>query len=101
MWTMYKLKAKKVQLVDEADGIGDLPRERDNWYKYSKAQDTSQQQVGKYQHLLLPRFSAIPCGTQLTSERLASLDVGDMLLPEERVLFNEIMLNQEGVISFE
>ena len=101
VWTMYKSKAKKVQPVDEADGIGDPPGGRDDWYERSKARDTPQQQVGEYQHLLLPRFSAIPRGTRLTSERLASLDVGDMLLPEERVLFDEMMLNREGVISFE
>ena len=36
---MYKLKAKKVQLVNEANGIGNPLREKDNWYKRSKAQD--------------------------------------------------------------
>ena len=39
VWTMYKLKAKKVQLVNEANGIGNPLREKDNWYKRSKAQD--------------------------------------------------------------
>ena len=93
VWTMYKLKAKKVQPINKANGIDNPPKGKDNWYEHSKAQDTPQQQVGKYQHLLLPRFSAIPYKTRLTSERLASLDVRDMLLPKEKVLFNEMMLN--------
>ena len=34
-------------------------------------------------------------------KRLVSFDVGDMLLSKERVLFDKMMLNQEGVIFFE
>ena len=48
VWTMYKLKAKKVQLVNEADEIGNSLGGRDDWYKRSKARDTPQQQVGEY-----------------------------------------------------
>ena len=39
---MYKSKAKKVQLVDEADGIGNPLGGRDNWYEYLKARDIPQ-----------------------------------------------------------
>ena len=97
---MYKSKAKKMQPINKANGINDPLKGKDNWYECLKAQDTPQQQVRKYQHLLLPRFSAIPCRTRLTLERLTRLDVGNMLFPKEKMLFNEMMLNQEGVISF-
>jgi len=39
---MYKSKAKKVQSINEADEIGNPLGKRNNWYKYSKAQDISQ-----------------------------------------------------------
>ena len=39
---MYKSKVKKVQLVDEADGIGNFPRGRNDWYKCLKVQDILQ-----------------------------------------------------------
>ena len=34
---IYKLKAKKVQLVDKVNGISNLSGERDDWYEHSKA----------------------------------------------------------------
>ena len=40
MWMIYKSKAKKVQLVDKANGISNSLKGRNNWYKHSKAQDT-------------------------------------------------------------
>ena len=39
----YKTKVKKVQLVDEADGIGKVPGGVADWYKRSKAKDTPQE----------------------------------------------------------
>ena len=98
---MYKSKAKKMQPINKANGINDPLKGKDNWYECLKAQDTPQQQVGEYEHLLLLWFLAIPYEIWLTLKRLTSLDVGNMLFPKERVLFNEMMLNWKGVISFE
>lgn len=98
---MYKSKAKKVQPVNEADQIGEAPGGKDDWYERSRVRDTQQDQHGRFQHLLLPRFSNLPRGSRLTPERLAKLNVGSTLWPEERALFNEMMLNREGAIAFE
>ena len=57
---VYKLKAKKVQLVNRNDKIRRGLKGRSNQYKRFKAQDTLQEQVGKYQDYLLPRFTTIP-----------------------------------------
>ena len=76
---IYKLKAKKVQLINRNDKIRKGLRGRFNQYKRFKARDTLQEQVGEYQDYLLLRFTAILRGSCLTLERLAKLDIRDQL----------------------
>ena len=99
--TAYKKKAQKVQPVDANDGTGDGPGGRRDWYKRSRVRDTPQEHTGKYKEHLLPRIASFPRGSRLTPERLASLDCGKWLWPEERAMFEEIMMNREGAIAFE
>ncbi len=97
----YKTKDKKVQPVDEADGVGNVPGGRRDWYERSKARDVPQEQFGRYQHHLIPRFSDIPRQSRLTPERMKELDIGDMLQPAERELLEEMLINREKVLAFE
>jgi hypothetical protein len=100
--TAYKKKAQKVQPVDANDGTGDGPGGRRDWYKRSRARDTPQEHTGKYKEHLLLRIASFPRGSRLTPERLASLDCGKWLWPEEeRAMFEEIIMNREGAIAFE
>ncbi len=98
---MYKKKAQKVQPVDANDGTGDPPGGRFDWYQRSKARDYKQPHTGKYKDFLLPRITPIPRGSRLTPERLKALDVGAWLWPEERAMFDELMINREGAIAFD
>ena len=45
---VYKTKDKKVQPVDEADRVGNVPRGRRDQYKRSKARDVPQEQFKRY-----------------------------------------------------
>ena len=101
VYTMYKPKSKKVLPVDRGDGKGEKPGGREDWYERAKLRETSQEQVGKYREHLIPRFSDIPRGSRLTPERLAKLDVGDEITAEERLLFEEMLLNREKAIAFD
>ena len=99
--TLYKRKAQKVRPVDANDGTGEGPGGHPDWYERSKTRDFPQPHVGKYAEYLLPRISKLPRGSRLTPERLRSLDVGDWLWPEERAMFDEMMINREEAIAFE
>ena len=76
---IYKLKAKKVQLVNRNDKIRRGLGRQFNQYKRFKAQDTPQEQVSKYQDYLLSRVTIILRGSRLILERLAKLDTKDQL----------------------
>ena len=99
--TLYKRKDKKVRPVNANDGTGEGPGGRRDWYERSKARDTPQPQEGKYKEYLLPRIASFPRGSRLTPERLASLDCGKWLWPDERAMFDEMMLNREGAVAFD
>ena len=68
--SIYKPKAKKVQLVNKNNKIRKGLKGQFNQYKRFKAQDTLQEQVGKYQDYLLLCFTAIPRGLYLILKRL-------------------------------
>ena len=76
---IYKLKAKKVQLINRNDKIRKGLRGRFNQYKRFKARDTLQEQVGEYQDYLLLYFTAILKGSCLILKRLVKLDIRDQL----------------------
>jgi hypothetical protein len=48
----------------------------------------------------MPKFSDISRGLQLTSERLESIVIGDILLENERRLLVEMLYNWEKAIAF-
>ena len=76
---VYKLKAKKVRLVNGNDKIRRGLGGQFNQYKRFKAQDTPQEQVGEYQDYLLLCFIVILRGSCLILEQLAKLDTKDQL----------------------
>jgi hypothetical protein len=101
VYTLYKPKSKKVQPVDIGDEKGEKPGGREDWYERAKLRETPQEQEGKYKDHLIPRFCDIPRGSRLTPERVKKLDVGEEITPEERDLFEEMLLNREKAIAFD
>jgi len=99
--TAYKPKHKKVRPQDVNDGTGEGPGGKPDWYKRSQTRFKEQPPEGKYARHLLPRIAPFPKGSRLTTERLQSINVGAWLWPEERRLFDEMMLNREGVMAFD
>ena len=76
---VYKLKAKKVQLVNKNNSIRERFRGQSNQYKRFKVRDTLQAQVSEYQDYLLLYFTAILRGSRLTLKQLANLNTRDQL----------------------
>lgn len=97
----YKTKDKKIQPVDEADGIGKPPGGRRDWYERAKLRETPQEQFGKYRQHIIPRFCDIPRRSRLTPTRMKELDVGDSLWPAEREFLEEVLIAREKVFAFE
>ncbi len=50
---------------------------------------------------MLPRIAAIPRGSRFTLERLKALDVGTWLWEDEKAVFEELMINWEGAVTFD
>jgi ribonuclease HI len=101
VYTMYTPKSKKVLPVDFGYEKGEKPGGREDWYERAKLRESPQEQVGKYKDHLIPRFCDIPRGSRLTPERLKKLDVGEEITTEERVFFEEMMLNREKAMAFD
>ena len=99
--TMYKPKGKKVQLVNISNRTGDTPSGRRDQYLRSKERNIPQEYVSKYKDYLLPRTYRIPRGSRLTPERLKQLNIRKWLLPKERGIFNEIVINYKLAITFD
>ncbi|EKD17634.1 hypothetical protein MBM_04003 [Drepanopeziza brunnea f. sp. 'multigermtubi' MB_m1] len=76
---IYKTKDKKIRPINEADGV--------------KAVLSGKQ-------YLFPRIADIPRSFRITLERIANLDVGNILRLKEKDLFKKMMLSKEKSIAF-
>jgi RNase H-like domain found in reverse transcriptase/Reverse transcriptase (RNA-dependent DNA polymerase) len=101
--TMYKRKAEKVRPVDSSQSDGSIPGGRDDWRERAIAREREQGKHiprGKFDHWLYPRTADFEREVRMTSKRLASLQIGDMLTPQERELFIECLYNREASLSW-
>ena len=98
---VYKSKAKKVCPVDANDGTGSALGGKSDWYERLKERDVVQEQIGRFKEYLLPCFTKVPRGTQLTRERLDKMDIGVWLWEDERKMVEEMLVNREGALAFD
>ena len=96
----YKTKDKKVQSINKANRIDNIPRGQRDQYKRSKLRGTPQEQFGKYQEYIIPRFSNIPRRLYLTPKRLKELNIRDTLQPIKREFLEEVLITREKVFTF-
>jgi hypothetical protein len=71
----YKLKAKKVWLIDMNNKIRDGLRDLIDWYTRAKLREYKQEHVKKYKDHLLLKIIIILRGSRLTLKRLKALNV--------------------------
>jgi hypothetical protein len=56
--------------------------------------------TGPFDHILRPKFSAIPRGSHLTKGSLAQMDVAELQPMDAKLLF-EMLFNREAAIMFD
>jgi hypothetical protein len=96
---LYKRKGLKVQPVDEAHAGGKRPAGDADWRQRRIEREISQN-AGRYSGYIVPKFSTIQRGSRLTSARIAKMEIGKSLTPEERELLLEVLFNREAAIAF-
>lgn len=103
--TLYKRKADKVRPVDSSDTGGQVPGGRDDWKARAWARlegiakdntDTQSECHG----ILIPRTTRTPVGTRLTEERASRLIIGDGVLPDEKRLLLQCLMNREAALAW-
>ena len=58
-------------------------------------------QKGKFAGLIIGKFLDIPCRFKIIPEQLDKIIIKEDLQPEERELFNEIIMNYEVAIAYD
>ncbi|KAK6215417.1 putative gag-pol poly protein [Colletotrichum tabaci] len=102
--TMYKRKDQKVQPVDDAPSDGSTPDGDPHWKlkKLEEIKDKLQDRSGPFGDLITPKFSIIEPGSRLTNDRLETiLKDCQHLLPREKELFKQILLNREKALAWD
>ena len=98
--TLYKKKADKVRPVSRLHEGGLRPGGKGNWYV--EAISKEYYKLGSaYAGWLIPKFSDIEQGLQLTEKRIKKLKVGSNLSAEEHDVFLEVLFNREAGIAFD
>jgi hypothetical protein len=98
--TAYKTKANKVWLVDSSKMDSSKPGGQLDWLEQSKLDDVPCQDSGQYSDWIIPKFSDIPKGSQLTKEQIKNLIVEDLWTKEQK-LFIEVFYNWEKALAFD
>jgi hypothetical protein len=101
--TMHKRKAQKVQPVDDS---GQKPREiegRIDWKERAKEKqmpnvDSDTAPFGQH---FEPRYASFPRGTRVTPQRLKDMKISPDLLPNERLMLEEMLYRREGALAWD
>ena len=100
--TLYKRKAVKVVPVDEARSAGIKPSGEEGWReRLIKEEKERGLDGGAYPGVLIPKFSTIKWGRQLTQARIRKLNIREHLTTNKRDLLLEMLFNREEAIAFD
>ena len=101
IYTLYKRKKDKVKSVNRLHKEGLKPERVENWKKQIAVDkgDDSNKSSSQYPWLI-PKFSNIERGRQLTPERIEKLQIGESLTSEETIVLLEVLFNREAGIAF-
>ena len=105
MSAAYKRKADKVQPVDAGVTDGSMPGGESDWKRKAMAKafplEKDREMPGKWKGWIVPKFSKIPKGSRLTTERIKRMLVGDFLRPEEREMLLQVLYNREKALAWD
>ena len=103
--TLYKTKDKKIKPVDLGVSDGSKPGGLLNWKEEMARTERYVGPGGPYDHLIEPRFSALPTpipkGSRLTPARIKDVKMGTDLWPRERELLIGILYNREAALAWD
>ena len=100
--TLYRREAVKVVPVDEAHSAGIKQSGKEGWREQLIKEEKERELAGgSYLGVLIPKFSSIERGRQLTQAWIRKLNIGEHHTTNERDLLLEMLFNQEGAIPFE
>jgi hypothetical protein len=99
---MYKWKAQKIRPVDSSflDGMntGKSVWKDEILEGEQKGRRNEQGPCGRW---LIPEFSTLAKGTRLTDKRVAIMQIGTDILPQEEDLLMQLLYNREAVLSWD
>ena len=99
--TLYKRKAVKVVPADEAHSAGIKLNGEEGWRERLITEEKERElDRGVYLGVLIPKFSTIERGRQLTQARIRKLNIGEHPTTNERDLLLQMLFNREAAIAF-
>ena len=101
--TAYKRKKDKIRPLDiptNGEDTGGDPHFLEKCEKREKKEGRHTPK-GPFDMWITPKFSDIPHGSRLTQERMAEMDIGVELWPQEKELLLALMFNREAAIAFD
>ncbi|GKT45832.1 uncharacterized protein ColSpa_06013 [Colletotrichum spaethianum] len=104
VFTMYKGKDKKIHPVDDQPSDGSTPDGDPLWKvkNLAEAEKTMQPDEGPFRGLIRPKYSSIEPYSRLKPDRLAAImDTLGHLLPREKDLFLQVLLNRENALAWD
>lgn len=104
MFIAYKRKADKVQPVLTSESSGEKPGGSATWKDEVLQQLPSPDNrwiPPEFREFVIPRVSAFPRGSRLTSERAERLRIGTELSAKERRLLFTILYIREAALSWD
>lgn len=102
--TLYKRKGVKVLPQNVARTDGASPGGEVFWKEKILEQERKKlkdRTPGRFDKWLTPRFTDAPVGSRLTSDRMASISVGEELTSQEKELFLACLSNREMALAWD
>lgn len=104
--TLYKRVGEKVRPVDTPRKDAPMELGREDWKERAIARQAARialrgPDIGPFDHIFGSRTADFPRGSRLTKERLAKMNVGEDLLPNEIRLLQGLMFQREDALAWD
>jgi hypothetical protein len=104
--TLYKKVGVKVKPVDTPRKDAPMDLGRKDWKERAMERQAARialrgPDIGPFDHIFGSRTAGFPRGARLTAERLAKMNMGDDLLPNEVRLLQGLMFQREDALAWD